>query len=510
VKLALTVVAAVVLGLAGLVPIGAHADLGPAGCAPASHPGGEWRSYGGGLANQRDQLDESTLNASAVANVAKAWSIDISSSDATGVLGGLGTLQSTPTVADGCVFLTTSSGFVLALNADTGERVWTSVKMPGQPGGSLVGGVITGAATVANGLVYVGVSALNHPFVAALSEATGEVAWMHEAVDPATNKDAYRTEIVAAPVVWNGLVFQGLMADEGSTTARGGYAILDAATGDLLYHGFTITDAEYSAGYAGASVWCTAAVDPDTQYAYACGGNPASKQLEGRYTDSLLKIDLDRSRATFGQIVGAYKGTTDHYYPGLDHQPACENVPTTEVWSPTCVQLDLDFGASPSLYTVNVGGQAVKMLGDLQKSGIYHAVYADNMQEAWTAVVGVPGPTWNAASPAVDGANVYVVGTPEATLFALTRDAGRYQWAAPMPTGAPLYFESVSTANGVVYAIDNMGVIHLFDAATGLPVRTIAMAADVGGPIAAVSSHGVAIARNTVYAAASNFLVAYR
>lgn len=506
----LTIAGAVLVGLSGLATVGARAaNLGSASCAPADHAGGEWRSYGGGLANQRNQLAETTLNPSTVANVAKAWSIDITNADAVGVLGA-GTLQSTPTVADGCVFLSTSAGFVIALNADTGQRVWTSPPMQGEAGGSLVGGVITGAPAVANGLVYVGVSKLNHPFVAALKEATGEIEWLGEAVDPAKNKDAYRTEIVAAPVVWNGLVFQGLMADENSAGARGGYAILDAASGALLHQDWTITDAEYAAGYRGGSMWCTAAIDTDTAYAYGCGGNPASKQLEGRYTDSLLKIDLDQSRPTFGKIVAAYKGSTDHYYPGLDRQPACDQVPTTLVWSPTCVQLDLDFGASPSLYTVAIGGQTVKLVGDLQKSGIYHAVFADNMQAAWTAVVGAPGPTWNASSPAVDGADVYVVGTPEAAAFGLSNDRGRYRWTTPLPTSGPLYFESVSTANGVVYLVDGSGVIYMLDAATGVPAKVMSMAADVGGPVQASSSHGIAIARNTIYAAASSFVVAYR
>jgi outer membrane protein assembly factor BamB len=511
-KRAITIAMAVVLGVGGFVSIGADAaNLGPGTCAPADHPGGEWRSYGGGLANQRNQTAETTLNPSTVANVAKAWTFDIANDAATGVLGGTGTLQNTPVVADGCVYLSTSQGFVLALNADTGERVWTSPKMDGGAAGSLVGGVITGSPTVVGGVVYVGVSRLNDPFVAALNQATGEVKYLAPVMDPNKKNPAYRTTIVAAPVVWNGLIFQGIMADEGSAGARGGYAILDAATGTLIRQEFTISDAEYAAGYRGASVWCTAALDAETGYAYACGGNPASKQLEARYSNSLLKIDLDRSRPTFGQIVAAYKGNFDHYYPGLDRQPVCEAEPADEVvWSPTCVQLDLDFGASPSLFTVDVAGQSVKVVGDLQKAGIYHAAFADNMQLAWSAVVGAPGPVWNASSPAVDGSNVYVAGTPPAQVWGLSKDRGGAKWVTPLPTGAPLFFESVSTANGVVYTVDNAGIINMLDAATGVPAKVIAMASDVGGPVESSSSHGISIARNTIYAAASSFVVAYR
>lgn len=509
-KKALTIALAVVLAGFGFIQAPVRAVTpGTGTCAPAAHAGGEWRSYGGGLGNQRNQLAETTLNPSTAANVAKAWSFDVANADQAGVLGG-GTLQNTPVVADGCVYLASSSGFVFALNADTGERVWTSAKMPGSAAGSLLGGVITGSPVVAGRTVYVGVSKLNEAFVAALSQATGETLWMAPVLDPTKKNNEYRTTIVAAPVVSNGVVFQGIMGDENSAGARGGYAILDASTGALLHQDWTVSDAEYLAGYRGASVWCTAAVDPATAYAYACGGNPASKQMEARYANSLLKIDLNRSRSTFGKIVAAYKGNYDQYYPGLDRQPACDQVPTTLVWSPTCVQLDLDFGASPSLYEVDVAGQKVKLVGDLQKSGVYHAVFADNMQMAWTAVVGAPGPVWNASSPAVDGKNVYVAALPPGQIWGLSNDRGRARWVTPVPTGSGLFFQSVSTANGVVYAVDNSGVLNILDAATGLPVKHIVMTADVGAPANSQSSNGVAIARNTIYAASSSYVVAYR
>jgi polyvinyl alcohol dehydrogenase (cytochrome) len=507
---AITIGVAIALGVGGLVTVNARAEeVVVPGCAPA-HDGGEWRSYGGSLAQQRNQTEEHVLNPSSVANVAKAWSFDVASEEATGVLGGTGSLQNTPTVADGCVYLATNTGYVIALNADTGHRVWTSVRMPGSSAGDLVGGTITGSPTVQNGFVYVGVSRQNDPFVAILDQATGEVFRLAPAMDPKKNDPKYRTTIVAAPVVWNGVIFQGIMADENSAGARGGYSILNALTGDLIRQEWTISDAEYNAEYRGASVWCTAAVDVDTGYAYACGGNPASKQKEARYANSLLKIDLESTRPTFGQIVAAYKGNYDQYYPGLDRQPACDQVPTTLVWSPTCVQLDLDFGASPNLFTINVGGQQVKVVGDLQKAGIYHAVFADNMQLAWNSVVGTPGPVYNAGSPAVDGANVYTAASLPGQIWALEKGRGRYRWVTPEPTGAPMYFESTSTANGVVYSIDNSGTLHMLDAATGVPAKEVNLGVEVGQPIASTSSHGVSIARNTIYAAASSYVVAFR
>ncbi|HEX9775180.1 MAG TPA: PQQ-binding-like beta-propeller repeat protein [Actinomycetota bacterium] len=477
------------------------------------HPGGEWRSLGGSLENARNQPNEDVINASTVANVGVAWTFD---------LAGLGTLQNTPVVADGCVYLATSTGNVVALNADEGgEPVWTT-SLAGDPAGSLVGGVITGSPTVTGGTVYVAVSDGDDPKVFALDQATGQVKWSVVVLDDAKRPDgdpskSYGNTVVAAPVVWNGLLFQGIMADEASSVARGGYAILDVAAGlapedRLIVQDWTITDDEYAAGYRGASIWCTASVD-QAGYVYACGGNPASKQIEARNSNALLKIDMNPSRpATFGTIVDTYKGDVDQFYPGLDRQPACDQVPTTVVWSPTCVQLDLDFGASPSLFRDGIGRL---MVGDLQKSGVYHAVYADTMSRAWTAQVGTPCVACNAASPAVDttpsadGGQVYTVATVPGQVWALTKEHGRARWVMADGVGGT-HFQPVSTANGVVYTMNNAGDLTAYDAATGLPVLKRNLAQDVGAYAGDLSSQGVSIARNTIYAASASFVVAYR
>jgi len=507
---ATTVSLAVLVAALGFVTGGAKAALGTGQCADPNAPGGEWRSYGGDAANTRSQPLEDKINPATAPNLAKAWMFNTADAAAAGFSNG-GVVQNTPVVADGCVYLSTSTGAVFALNADTGERVW-STKIQGSPAGTLVGGIITGSPTVANGKVYVGVSQVNEPVVVALNQADGEILWRKPILDPLKFNKDYRTTTVSAPVLVNGMVFQGIMADEAADGPRGGYAFLNAETGDLIHQDWTISDAEYAAGYRGASVWCTAAADEETDHVYACGGNPASKDKEARYSNALLKIDADPARETFGQIVAAFKGNYDQYYPGLDRQPACDNFADTvpaSPWSPTCAQLDLDFGASPSLYTVDVAGQPVKMLGDLQKSGVYYSLFADNMQLGWSAVVGTPGPTWNAASPAVSGGNVYAAAQAPNQVWGITKDRGRYRWVTPLASPG-LHFEAVSAANGVVYTVDNQGTLYLLDAATGVPARVISMPQDVGGPIAAQSSHGVAIARNTVYAAASSYVIAYR
>lgn len=484
-------------------------------CATAAHPGGEWRSYGHDLSNTRKQPNETTINAGNVANLAPAWSFRTSVEQ----IGG-GAFSNTPVVADGCVFLASDTGWVFSLNADTGGVRWKT-KLTGA-GQTLLGGVIVGSPVVANGVVFLGVSRPSSPYVAALDEGTGEILWTRTVEQPQLN-----ALINASPVYYDGMIFQGFAGNEGGSVARGGFAILDsshdcsatsattcatpvlgATGGALLAHTYTISDAEYADGYRGASVWCTASIDPVAKHVYACGGNPASKTKEARFSNSLLKIDIDRSRPAFGTIIDSYKGDTDQYYPGLDRQPACDALGEDVVyvaWSATCLQLDLDFGASPNLFRDHLGNLVV---GALQKSGVYHAVYADHMQRSWTTVVAPPCFPCNSASSAFGDGNVFVAATP--VLWGLTGDNGRYRWALPFGKGT--HYQSTSTANGVVYSIDNLGTLTAVDAALGLPVSTRMISIDAGAQALSVSasSQGVAIARNTIYAASGEFVVAYR
>ena len=336
-------------------------------------------------------------------------------------------------------------------------------------------------------------------------------------------KDSF---INSSPVYFNGMILQGVAGNEGGDVSNGAYAILDASRtcsktsatsclhpvangtgGKILRHAHIIPPDQYKKGYRGGSIWCTPAIDARTRYAYACTGNPASKKLESPYTNALIKIDLDPARKTFGKIVGVFKGETDHYIAGLDKQPVCQMFGDQLVyvaWSAGCVQLDLDFGASPNLFTDSSGHTLV---GDLQKSGVYHVVHADTMKEAWKSIVGIPCFSCNAASGAFDSGGIYVAAAAPGQLISLTK-SGQYRWATPIGDGT--HYQSVSAANGLVYAMDNYGTMNVFDASTGLLQMRRPLAMDVHHPYADASSTGIAIARNTIYAASSEWVVAFR
>lgn len=520
--------------LGALVGGPAGAEIVVPGCAEVGpNDGGEWRSYGHDLNNTRSQPDENQITPGNVANLGMVGAFDPSTVD--GVLNG-GGFSNTPIVADGCLYLATNTGWVFSLNADDLTQVNWKVKFTGA-GQTLLGGIIVGSPVVYNGVVFVGVSDPGIPYVAAIDQVTGEKLWTSVVTgwDDETGRGYHpdteqRNALInASPVAHDGMVFQGFSGNEGTSVARGGLAFVDsspacggstsgiecfnqqdgATGGTILKHTYTINDTEYEAGYRGASIWCTAAWDTEAKSVYACGGNPASKRLEARHSNALLKIDADRLSATFGEITHAYKGDVDQYFPGLDRQPACDMFGEDIVyvaWSLPCFQLDVDFGASPNLWYDETLDEMV--VGALQKSGVYHTAFGDNMQRAWTQIVGLPCFACNAASTAIGDDQVYMATTPVGQVVAITQDQGRYRWAHPL--GDQIHFHATSHANGIVYTMDAGGHLNAIDAATGLPLMKRNLAMDVGGPVSDTGSIGIAIARNTVYAAYSNWIVAYK
>jgi len=281
----------------------------------------------------------------------------------------------------------------------------------------------------------------------------------------------------------------------------------------VLHKQTTIPLRDLEEGYSGGGQWATPAVDAVNGYAYNGTSNPYSKKIEHRYDNALIKIDIDPARPTFGQIVDAYKGDVDQVIPGLDRQPLCDMFGDQIGYHPccnfsvTCVQLDVDFGASPTMWR-NKHNEL--MLGDIQKSGTFHAVYADTMQQAWKANLGtlntLTATGGNAASPANDGKHIFTMGNP-GVLYALDVESGRIDWLAPIGDGAS--YHPIAMANGVVYVVSARGELLGFKAADGTPLLYANMGRTAGTVCSPLGSGGVSIAHHTVLANCEGTLIAY-
>jgi polyvinyl alcohol dehydrogenase (cytochrome) len=489
-------------------PVAQPAEAALPGCAAKTRGGGDWPMYGRALSGARFQPAEHALGPDAASRLAPVFAFSASRTGLDGIF------QATPVERGGCLYMGTSTGWVIALNADTGHLVWRTKLPVGDPG--LLGVGVVGSTAVDRGRVFVNVSQDGGPYAAALDQATGRVLW-RTTLDKQTG--AYND---ASPVVFDGLVFAGFVADESQPTAHGGYVLLDQRTGEIIAKHYAIPDADFARGYAGGGIWATPAIDTRTRYAYVGTGNPSTAK-EHPNTDAILKIDLDRRRATFGQIVGSAKGTPDDLGTGGNNTPTCQATQGQNfyVTAVVCPHADVDYGASPQLFR-GPGGREV--VGELQKSGVYHAVYTDTMKPAWDATVGAPAVITNGDTAATDGKGIYVVGTPPGQMTSLAQDSGAIRWLSP--TADVVHFQAVTVADGVVYTVDGENDFRAFDAGSGQPLLVRPMAADDGADTGGTSYTGgaestggvgpsdtaasVSVARHTVYVATGGDIVAYR
>lgn len=227
------------------------------------------------------------------------------------------------------------------------------------------------------------------------------------------------------------------------------------------------------------------------------------------YNNAILKIDADPNRATFAKVTGSYKGISEHAdldaVVGYPNNPACGqqvagapaiDVPTFFDTSASvqCLELDLDFGTSPLLHEVD-GSPRV---GALQKAGVFHSVDTTSMARKWRFFVGPGGPAHHSGTATLAQGRVVAGATPN-LLFGLNARRGSLDWLAATGLDAFAY-QPVSSANGVLYAINDVGSLLAYDAVTGLPLidRSIALDGKLSQCLGVGA--GVAVARNTVFA----------
>ncbi|MCA1825108.1 MAG: PQQ-binding-like beta-propeller repeat protein [Mycobacteriales bacterium] len=535
------------------------------GCGSGPVAGGEWPVYGHDAANTRSQPQEHRIGAAQVGNLAPLWSF--STGRPSGVVAGLNfsEFSSTPIVAGSCVFVAASYGRktgatdnnVYALDTETGKVVWSRYAAT-DPAGTA--GPIIGAPLIVKDKVLVlvnqeGNGTAKGPYVVAYDRRDGHTRWTSP---PVVTTEGYYTN--ASPTLApGGVVLVGFSTKEGLPDGHGGVALINADTGALLHSPiWSIPPAQWyrkdkTPLYGGGGVWTAPAVDTRNGYAYYGTSNPYSKEQVHPRTNAILKLDVDRTRSTFGEIVASYSGNIEQYVNEVGNSledvfavtcPLYEKSPIQDVPpldpreslaqqvlnnSPTCGEQDLDFGAAPNLFPDRAGRLVV---GDLQKSGVYHAVLADTMardtikngkpvpattKPVWQSEVGHSCPACNASSTAFDPATrrVFVAAAPGSVMKAVSvDDVGPNHiplWSTPIGDG--IHYESVSTANGVVYTVDNWGFLDAYDASDGtlLLHRPLAFdASDSGADVVGYSSAGVAIAHHTVFVAAGSHLFAYR
>src|SRR5215475_11637527 len=229
-------------------------------------------------------------------------------------------LETSPIVVDGVMFVTTSFSHVYALDAKTGQQLWHYNHKMG-PITVFCCGPNNRGVQVLDDKVYL--ATLDSKLVA-LNAKTGEVVWTTQIADPELGYSE-----TMAPTVIKDKVLIG--TNGGEYGIRGFVRAYDAKTGKQIWNFNTIPDnsvgvwatkdatgrdmhrdiaAEKDAlakngdpfAKLGGGVWQNPAVDLATNRIYFVVGNP-SPDLDGSnrpgdnlYTDSLVSLDLDTGK----------------------------------------------------------------------------------------------------------------------------------------------------------------------------------------------------------------------
>jgi quinohemoprotein ethanol dehydrogenase len=183
--------------------------------------GEEWLTYGGTYDEQRhSKLTQ--INRDNVGQLGVAWTYDLATNRG---------VESTPIVVDGVMYVTSAWSVVYALDAKTGAEKW--VYDPGVDravGVKACCDVVNRGVAVYDGKVFVGVI---DGRLEALNAETGQVVWSKVTVD-----QTKPYTITGAPRVVNGKVLIGNGGAE--LGVRGYLSAYDTSSGDLVWRFYTV------------------------------------------------------------------------------------------------------------------------------------------------------------------------------------------------------------------------------------------------------------------------------
>ncbi|MBI1395994.1 MAG: PQQ-dependent dehydrogenase, methanol/ethanol family [Betaproteobacteria bacterium] len=292
--------------LLGGVAVVALATVASSAMAQA---GNEWPTYGGDKSNTRfSTLDQ--INTGNVKDLKVVWMHSLGSNDSQ---------ESTPIIVGDTMYVTSSTGpkYVFALNARTGEKIWTyQPELPGDYMSTVCCGLDNRGVAVANGMVFFGRLDAK---LEALDAKTGKHLWTKTVAD-------YRKgyAITSAPLIVKDMVITGMAG--GEYGVRGFVSAYKQSTGELVWKTYTIpgegependTWKGDSWKTGGGSTWGVGAYDAGRNLVYwstsnagpwgaSTRGNDSSDigPYSNKWTSSQLAFDADT-----GKIVWGYQYT---------------------------------------------------------------------------------------------------------------------------------------------------------------------------------------------------------
>jgi outer membrane protein assembly factor BamB len=447
----------------------------PAGTLLAATTSGtsiNWPAYLNGPTHSSYQAAATAITPTNAASLTPAWTWVPGAPPKPDLTG----LISSPTVFDGVVYIGANNGTFYALNESTGSVLWSDFigyvtkTTCGDRGFASTATVAVDPATGAPA-VYV---ATPTGYLYAFDAATGAVLWHSVIGIPSTTQNDYFDW--SSPTVVNGTIYVGIASQCDMPLVRAGVASYSAGTGAHLTTFYTVPK-----GDVGASIWSSAAVDPNGNVYVTTGNGPTGSQLLGN-SESILKLGGGLKLLSSYQI----------------------NDPNKE---------DSDFGGSPTLFTATLPGQTkpTPMVGACNKNGYYYA---------WNRAAIAAGPVWTVylgnhappvgndicvAAAAWDGHHLYLVG-PTTTVGGTTYP-GSVSEVNPA-TGAIIWQEGVAGETDGSPTLDGGGVIAVpvYSPKAGTTAGSYLYNASTGALLTQLSPNGGADFAQPVFAGGDLFL----
>lgn len=458
-----------------------ESTLGPA------NPSTEWPMFGGSLERTSFNANETVINSGSVARLIPRWRF------LTGAI-----VTAAPVVADvdlagegrvSLVFEPSWDGNFYALRAADGSFVW-SFRFKPHPGAENVQGASAAVADVGGRrLVFIAGGETMY----CLDAASGARVWQFDAGTGCTDCDRLRerNEILSPPVVHGGVVYFGMDVNE-LATAKGGFFALDADSGALRWY-FDLQTVSTCRPNAGDEVRrfdgfhsAESLGLPEDFFATRTGcdfdrrGNGCGSVYAGAAIDAkrgLLFTASNNCDAANGEAAPA---------PDLDEAIIALHLDGTLAWSwrpREADPLDLDFGATPNLFAIEVGGEMRDVVGEGGKDGTYYVLDRDGVN----ALTGRIEPYWRRqvvaggaeggiiASPAVGEGKVFFAtafGTDDngpgdfqrPAAWGLDAPSGEVSWSAE---DAPASFSPSFGVPGIAFMGSYVGSVYAYDASTG-------------------------------------------
>lgn len=407
---------------------------------PATIPATDWPAYLDGPLHASYNPAEKTITPATAADIKKKWELT----------NGNGYLSS-PTVADGAVYIGANSGWLYKLSTATGKvlsRIFLGAvnitSCPPPPTGMV--STVTVAIDPRTGQPTVYASGADG-YLYALRASNLQVEWKSVIAIPSTTVNNYFDW--SSPTVANGRIYVGVSSNCDSPLVRGGLISYDQETGSRLGEFYTVPK-----GQVGASIWSSVAVAPNGDVYASTGNGPlgsAAAQLLGD-SESIIKLSPTL------ELLGRFQ------------------VPSSEEG------FDTDFGASPVFFNQYVGA--------CNKNGVFYALYQSSMKLAWQRQIS--GPAGDLAeciaAPVWNGKHLFF-GTPATTIGSVNyvgsvqeRDPnGHLVWITALPNGidgSPTMDGGGVLAVGTYDSNPTPNATYLIDAANGRLLRHLVTGED--------------------------------